>query len=55
MLLAPAIARELGRNLGPEAADALDQRHTELIKELLTHPLVLPGAVELLRDLRERK
>ena len=52
MLLAPAIARELGRNLGPEAAIALDQRHNELMKELLTHPLALPGAAELLRDLK---
>jgi HAD superfamily hydrolase (TIGR01509 family) len=54
MLLAPAIARELGRSLDSRAAVALDQRHSEIMKELLPRPSVLPGAVELLHDLRVR-
>ena len=54
-LLAPAIARELGRSLDSQTVAALDQRHNDIMKELLPHPSVLPGAVELLGDLRKRK
>ena len=53
-LLAPAIARELGRSLDSQTVAALDQRHNDIMKELLPHPSVLPGAVELLAIARIR-
>ncbi len=51
-LFARAAARELGREIGNEEAEALQRRHGELFREFLPERRPLPGAVELLRALR---
>jgi HAD superfamily hydrolase (TIGR01509 family) len=53
-LFARAVAREVGRELTPEEADAVQLRHGEIFRELLPERRPLPGAVELLRELRRR-
>jgi HAD superfamily hydrolase (TIGR01509 family) len=53
-LFTRAVARELGRSLTPDEAEALQRRHGELFRQLLPVRRPLPGAIELLRDLRER-
>jgi HAD superfamily hydrolase (TIGR01509 family) len=52
-LFARAVARELGRPLSKDETKALQRRHAELFEQLLPHLRPLPGAVELLRHLRE--
>jgi HAD superfamily hydrolase (TIGR01509 family) len=52
-LFARAVAREVGRPLSDDEAEALQRRHGELYRELLPERRPLPGAVELLRELRE--
>jgi HAD superfamily hydrolase (TIGR01509 family) len=52
-LFTRAAAREVGRELSLEEAEALQRRHGELFRELLPERRPLPGAVDLLRDLRE--
>jgi HAD superfamily hydrolase (TIGR01509 family) len=52
-LFTRAIAREIGHPLDPEQARALQERHSELYRTLLPHPRPLPGAVALLKRLRE--
>jgi HAD superfamily hydrolase (TIGR01549 family) len=52
-LFTRAVARELGRPLSDEEAAAIQERHGELFRELLPERRPLPGAVELLRELRE--
>jgi HAD superfamily hydrolase (TIGR01509 family) len=52
-LFARAVARELGRPLAKDETDALQRRHGELYEQLLPVRRPLPGAVELLRQLRE--
>ncbi|HEY7500037.1 MAG TPA: HAD family hydrolase [Vicinamibacterales bacterium] len=52
-LFTRAIAREIGRELEPELVRTLQDRHGELYKQLLPSPRPLPGAVELLRRLRD--
>jgi HAD superfamily hydrolase (TIGR01549 family) len=52
-LFARAAAREVGRPLSPEESGRLQQRHGELFRELLPDRRALPGAAELLADLRE--
>jgi HAD superfamily hydrolase (TIGR01549 family) len=54
-LLSPAIGLELGRRIGTQACKRLDDQHKEIMKELLPKAAALPGAVELLQDLRHRK
>jgi phosphoglycolate phosphatase-like HAD superfamily hydrolase len=51
-LFARAVARELGRPLTGEEVEAIQARHGELFRELLPERRPLPGAVELLADLR---
>jgi HAD superfamily hydrolase (TIGR01509 family) len=51
-LFARALARELGRELTPDETEQLQRRHGELYRELLPDRRPLPGAVELLRELR---
>jgi HAD superfamily hydrolase (TIGR01549 family) len=51
-LFARAVAREIGRLLTDAEAEALQRRHGELFRELLPERRPLPGAVELLVDLR---
>jgi HAD superfamily hydrolase (TIGR01509 family) len=52
-LFTRAVARELGRKLSSEEAAALQNRHGELFREMLPERRPLPGAVALLRDLRD--
>jgi len=51
--LAIAIGRELGRSIPDDQAEALDKRHGVIKKELLPHAEPLPGAVSLIKHLRE--
>jgi HAD superfamily hydrolase (TIGR01509 family) len=53
-LFARAVAREVGRPLDDAEVEAVQQRHGELFRELLPERRPLPGAVELLAELRER-
>ncbi|MDQ2938428.1 MAG: HAD family phosphatase [Acidobacteriota bacterium] len=53
-LFTRAVARELGREISPAEADQLQHRHGELFLEFLVERRALPGAVELLRFLREK-
>lgn len=52
-LFARAAAREVGRPLSPKESERLQQRHGELFRELLPERRPLPGAVELLAELRQ--
>jgi HAD superfamily hydrolase (TIGR01509 family) len=54
-LFTRAVAREIGRPLSPAETDELQRRHGELFRELLPVRRPLPGAVELLRELREKQ
>src|SRR3989449_2207265 len=54
-LFTRAIAREIGRPLSDTDAGRIQTRHGELFRELLPERRPLPGAVELLRWLREQK
>jgi HAD superfamily hydrolase (TIGR01509 family) len=53
-LFTRAAARELGHEIPDEDAKALQARHGELFRELLPERRALPGAAELLAELRER-
>jgi HAD superfamily hydrolase (TIGR01509 family) len=52
-LLTRALARELGREIAPDEARALQDRHGRLFLELLPNRTPLPGAVALIRYLQE--
>jgi HAD superfamily hydrolase (TIGR01509 family) len=52
-LFTRAVAREVGRPLTGGEAEEIQARHGELFRELLPERRPLPGAVELLADLRE--
>lgn len=54
-LFTRAVARELGRDIDPQEAEALQRRHGELFAQLLPDRQPLPGAVELLQFLRSSK
>jgi HAD superfamily hydrolase (TIGR01509 family) len=53
-LFARAVAREAGRELTGDEAEAVQRRHGEIFRELVPERRPLPGAVELLRELRRR-
>jgi HAD superfamily hydrolase (TIGR01509 family) len=53
-LFTRAVARELGRDLTDDEAKQIQSRHGELFRELLPERRPLPGARELLADLRAR-
>ena len=53
-LFARAVAREVGRPLGDDENEAVQKRHGQLFRELLPERRPLPGAIELLAELRER-
>jgi HAD superfamily hydrolase (TIGR01509 family) len=53
-LFTRAVARELGRELTDAEAEDVQHRHGELFRELLPDRRPLPGARELLADLRAR-
>jgi HAD superfamily hydrolase (TIGR01509 family) len=48
-----AVVRELGRGISQRQLQTVDQRRLELFGQLLPRPRPLPGAVELLRFLRQ--
>jgi HAD superfamily hydrolase (TIGR01509 family) len=48
-----AVMRELGRTISMPRLQALDKRHGELFDQFLPKPRPLPGAVRLLRFLRQ--
>jgi HAD superfamily hydrolase (TIGR01509 family) len=51
-LFARAVAREVGRPLDNDEAEAIQRRHGAIFRELLPERRPLPGAVDLLADLR---
>jgi HAD superfamily hydrolase (TIGR01509 family) len=51
-LFTRAVARELGRELTDEEAEDVQHRHGELFRELLPERRALPGAADLLGQLR---
>ena len=53
-LFTRAVAREVGRPLDDDEIEAVQERHGELFRELLPERRPLPGAVELLAELRDR-
>ncbi|HEY9457402.1 MAG TPA: HAD family hydrolase [Gaiella sp.] len=53
-LFARAVAREVGRELSPKEVEDIQDRHGEIFRELLPGRHPLPGARELLAELRER-
>jgi HAD superfamily hydrolase (TIGR01509 family) len=53
-LFARAVAREVGRELSVEETEAIQVRHGVIFRELLPERRPLPGARELLEDLRSR-
>jgi HAD superfamily hydrolase (TIGR01509 family) len=53
-LFTRAVAREVGRPLSDEEAEAAQQRHGAIFRELLPDRRPLPGAVELLAELRDQ-
>jgi HAD superfamily hydrolase (TIGR01509 family) len=53
-LFARAVAREVGRPLDDGEIEAVQQRHGELYRGLMPDRRPLPGAVELLAELRAR-
>jgi HAD superfamily hydrolase (TIGR01509 family) len=54
-LFTRAVARELGRDLTDEEAEEIQHLHGELFRELLPERRPLPGARDLLADLRVRE
>ena len=51
-LFTRAVAREVGRELSTEEVEAIQAKHGRIFRELLPERRPLPGAVELLADLR---
>jgi HAD superfamily hydrolase (TIGR01509 family) len=54
-LFTRAVAREIGRELTDTEAEDVQHRHGELFRELLPERRPLPGARDLLADLRARE
>jgi HAD superfamily hydrolase (TIGR01549 family) len=52
-LFTRAVAREVGRPLTSEETETIQRQHGEVFRELLPQRRPLPGAVELLAELRE--
>src|SRR2546422_5943860 len=52
-LFTRAVAREIGRPLGDDEAETIQRRHGEIFREILVERRPLPGAIELLRELRQ--
>ncbi len=53
-LFTRAVAREVGRDLSEGEVEAIQQRHGRIFRELLPERRPLPGACELLAELRRR-
>lgn len=54
-LLMETMMREIGLKLPRRKLERADKRHGELMHEYLPRPRPLPGAIELLKDLRQRR
>jgi HAD superfamily hydrolase (TIGR01509 family) len=54
-LLVKAVARQVGHELPTQQVEALQKRHGTVYKELLPNRRPLPGAVDLLRHLRDAR
>jgi HAD superfamily hydrolase (TIGR01509 family) len=54
-LITRAAAHELGRELSAEEVEQLQRRHGEVYKTVLPERTPLPGALDLLRHLRDNK
>ncbi len=54
-LFARGVAREVGRELSDEEIEAIQIRHGAIFRELLPERRPLPGARELLQELRARR
>src|ERR1700716_667770 len=54
-LFTRGVARELGRDITADETEIIQRRHGELFRNFLPERRPLPGAVELLRDLRRRQ
>jgi HAD superfamily hydrolase (TIGR01509 family) len=54
-LITRAAAHEIGRDLTEDEAGRMQKRHGELYRELLPQRRPLPGAIDLLRHLRESR
>ena len=52
-LFTRAVAREVGRPIADEEAEAIQRRHGEIFRDILDVRRPLPGAIELLRELRD--
>jgi HAD superfamily hydrolase (TIGR01509 family) len=52
-LFTRAVAREVGRPLSDEEAESIQVRHGQLFRELMPERRPLPGAAELLAELRQ--
>jgi HAD superfamily hydrolase (TIGR01509 family) len=50
-----AVMRELGSTISTRRLHSLDQRHAQLFRRFLPEPRPLPGAVKLLRFLRQHR
>lgn len=53
-LFTRAVAREVGRELTAEQEEAIQARHGEIFRQLLPERRPLPGAADLLAELRRR-
>jgi len=54
-LLAKAAGHEIGRDLAEDEVERLQKRHGEVYKDLMPDRRPLPGAVDLLRHLRDAR
>jgi HAD superfamily hydrolase (TIGR01509 family) len=54
-LITRAVAREVGRELSVEEAERVQRRHGEIFREFLPERRPLPGARELLEELRRQR
>ncbi|HVV69993.1 MAG TPA: HAD family hydrolase [Verrucomicrobiae bacterium] len=54
-LLTQAVTRDSGLRASPRKLQAIETRHGELLHRLLPKPQPVPGAKELLTDLRQRQ
>jgi len=52
-LFTRAVSREVGRELTPDEEERIQRRHGDIFRELARSRRPLPGAVQLLRTLRE--
>ena len=53
-LLTQAVTRDSGLKASPQKLEAIEKRHGRLLHKLLPKPQPLPGAVQLLKDLRRK-